>query len=68
MNRESRNQNNYKIYVIFACCLIPSLVFTQNNDELLIEDIEIVEEVVQLCFGFSDIGDALQLHENVKAL
>ena len=75
MNRESRNQNNYKIYVIFAWCLFPSLVFTQNNDELLIEDIEIVEEVVQLCFGFSDIGDAraleicdaLQLNENVKA-
>ena len=75
MNRESRNQSNYKIYVIFAWGLFPSLVFTQNNDELLIEDIEIVEEVVQLCFGFSDIGDAraleicdaLQLNENVKA-
>ena len=75
MNRESRNQNNYKRYVIFVWCLFPSLVFAQNNDELLIEEIEIVEEAVQLCFGFSDIGDAraleicdaLQLNENVKA-
>ena len=75
MNLEFRNKTNIKLSLLLVTSIFPILSFSQNGDELLIEDIKIEETSNQLCFGFSDIGDsraleicdALQLRENIKA-
>ena len=75
MNLEFRNKTNIKLSLLLVTSIFPILSFSQNGDELLIEDIKIEETSNQLCFGFSDIGDsraleicdALELRENIKA-
>ena len=75
MNLGFRNKTNIKLRLLLVTSIFPILSFSQNGDELLIEDIKIEETSNQLCFGFSDIGDsraleicdALELRENIKA-
>ena len=75
MNLGFRNKTNIKLSLLLVTSIFPILSFSQNDDELLIEDIKIEETSNQLCFGFSDIGDsraleicdALELRENIKA-
>ena len=75
MNPGFRNKTNIKLSLLLVASILPILSFSQNGDELLIEDIKIEETSNQLCFGFSDIGDsraleicdALELRENIKA-
>ena len=75
MNPGFRDKKNIKLSLLLVTSILPILNFSQNDDELLIENIEIEETSNQLCFGFSDIGDskaleicdALQLRENIKA-
>ena len=75
MNLGFRNKTNIKLSLLLVTSIFPILSFSQNGDELLIEDIKIEETSNQLCFGFSDIGDsraleicdALELRENIKA-
>ena len=75
MNLGFRNKANIKLSLLLVTGIFPILSFSQNGDELLIEDIKIEETSNQLCFGFSDIGDsraleicdALELRENIKA-
>ena len=75
MNLKFKLMTRNSLGLILAWCFFPALSFSQNGDELSIEDIKIEETSNQLCFGFSDIGDsraveicdALQLQENVKA-
>ena len=75
MNPGFRNKTNIKLSLLVVTSILPILSFSQNGDELLIEDIKIEETSNQLCFGFSDIGDsraleicdALELRENIKA-
>ena len=75
MNLGFRNRTNIKLSLLLVTSILPILSFSQNGDELLIEDIKVEETSNQLCFGFSDIGDsraleicdALELRENIKA-
>ena len=75
MNLGFRNKTNIKLSLLLVTSIFPILSFSQNGDELLIEDIKIEETSNKLCFGFSDIGDsraleicdALELRENIKA-
>ena len=75
MNLGFRNKTNIKLSLLLVTSIFPILSFSQNGDELLIEDFKIEETSNQLCFGFSDIGDsraleicdALELRENIKA-
>ena len=75
MNPKFKLKSRTRLSLILAWFFFPILSFSQNDDELSIEDITIEETSNQLCFGFSDIGDsraveicdALQLQENVKA-
>ena len=75
MNPKFKLKSRTRLSLILAWFFFPILGFSQNDDELSIEDITIEETSSQLCFGFSDIGDsraveicdALQLQENVKA-
>ena len=67
---------NYLRYPLAMLCFaVAVLTYAQDDQPLSIDNIEIPEVGLPLCFGFSDIGDlralaicdALNLDQNVKA-